>query len=76
MQIFKTRYLIDLDLFRIWYLDFGIFYDILPALTGGGLPYLTKDDISGSIHPRAHARSFLETVIKTQRVFCRVSLVS
>ena len=35
MQIFKTRYLIDLDLFRIWYLDFGISYDILLALTSG-----------------------------------------
>ena len=33
-------------------------------LLRAGFPTLTKDDISGSIHPRAYARGFLESVIK------------
>ena len=39
------------------------------SLLQAGFPYLTKDDISGSIHPPANARGFLETVINLGNLY-------
>src|SRR3989344_5764580 len=61
LQLFVRDYIFKMLFFRV--ANKSILTMTSSPISQAGFPSLKKDDISGSIHLRAKARGFLETVI-------------